>query len=93
MPTPQPSPRRPSATLGGAMNDPTVVEVLRVEEPAPGEGRRHVVVRWSDGSSGRALSYFADEILISEGDMVGRTAAELRALHFARDREYLQRGD
>ena len=51
MPTPQPSPRRPSATLGGAMNDPTVVEVLRVEEPAPGEGRRHVVVRWSDGST------------------------------------------
>ena len=35
----------------------------------------------------------ADEILISEGDMVGRTAAELRALHFARDRQYLQRGD
>ena len=64
MPTPQPSPRRPSR-VGGAMNDPTVVEVLRVEEPARA-GRRHVVVRWSDGSSGRALSYFADEILISE---------------------------
>ena len=38
------------------MADPTVVEVLRVEEPATGEGRRHVVVRWSDGSTGRALS-------------------------------------
>jgi hypothetical protein len=82
-----------SDTLGTAMADPTVVEVLRVEEPAPGEGRRHVVVRWSDGSTGRALSYFADEILVSEGDMVGKTAAELRALHFARDREYLQRDD
>jgi hypothetical protein len=75
------------------MADPTVVEVLRVEEPAPGEGRRHVVVRWSDGSTGRALSYFADEILVSEGDMVGKTAAELRALQCARDREYLQRDD
>ena len=93
MPTPQPSPRRPSTRLGGTRSDPTVVEVLRVEEHAPGEGRRHVVVRWSDASSGRALSYFADEILISEGDMVGRTAGELRALHFVRDREYLQRGD
>jgi hypothetical protein len=82
-----------SDTLVTAMADPTVVEVLRVEEPAPGEGRRHVVVRWSDGSTGRALSYFADEILVSEGDMVGKTAAELRALHFARDREYLQRDD
>jgi hypothetical protein len=57
-----------SATLGTAMADPTVVELLRVEEPTPGEGRRHVVVRWSDGSTGRALSYFADEILVSEGD-------------------------
>lgn len=82
-----------SATLGTAMADPTVVEVVRVEEPTPGEGRRHVVVRWSDGSTGRALSYFADEILVSEGDMIGKTAAELRALHFARDREYLQSDD
>ena len=31
-------------------------------------GHHHVVVRWSDGSSGRALSYFADEILVTEGD-------------------------
>jgi hypothetical protein len=30
------------------------------------------------------------EVLLSEGDMVGKTAAEHRALHFARDREYLQ---
>jgi hypothetical protein len=75
------------------MADPTVIDVLRIEEPGLGEGRRHVVVRWSDGSTGRALSYFADEILISEGDLVGRTAAEIRALHHARDREYLRRGE
>ena len=42
------------------MADPTVVEVLRVEEPAAGEGRRRVIVGWSDGSTGCALSYFAD---------------------------------
>jgi hypothetical protein len=82
-----------ASTLAGSMADRTVVEVLRIEEPAMGEGPRHVIVRWSDGSSGRALSYFADEILLSEGDMVGRTAAELRALHFARDRDYVQRDD
>jgi hypothetical protein len=70
-----------------------VVEVVRVEEPSTGEGRRHVVVRWSDGNVGEALSYFADEVLLSEGDMVGKTAAELRSLHFARDRGYLQRED
>jgi hypothetical protein len=75
------------------MADPTVVEVLRVEEPAAGEGRRRVIVGWSDGSTGCALSYFADEILVSEGDMVGKTADELRELHFTRDREYLRRDD
>jgi hypothetical protein len=93
MPAPQPLPRPPSARLGAVMKDRTVVEVLRVREPAPGEGRRHVVVRWSDGSASRALAYFADEILISEGDLVGKTADELLALHFARDRDYLQRSD
>jgi hypothetical protein len=75
------------------VDEPTVVEVLRVEEPPAGEGRRRVTVRWSDGSAGQALSSFADEVLVSEGDMVGKTAAELRALHFARDREHLQRDD
>jgi hypothetical protein len=71
----------------------TVVEVVEIQEPAPGGGRRRVIVRWSDGSVGHGLSYYGDEILMSEGDMVGKTASELRALHFARDREYLRRND
>lgn len=75
------------------MTEPTVGEVLRIEEPAPGEGRRRVIVRWSDGSTGEAAAYFSDEVLLSEGDIVGRTRGEVRALHFARDREYLQRDD
>jgi hypothetical protein len=87
------SSRTASSTLARAMAERTVVQVLRIEEPAPGEGRRDVIVRWSDGSTSCALSYFADEILVSEGDMVGKTAAELRSLHFRRDREYLQRDD
>jgi hypothetical protein len=73
--------------------EPTIAEVLHIEEPALGGGRRRVVVRWSDGSTGQALSYFADEVLVSEGDLVGKTSSELRHLHFARDREYLQRDD
>jgi hypothetical protein len=73
--------------------EPTVVEVVGIEEPDDGAGRRHVIVRWSDGSVDRAVSYFADEVLVSEGDMVGKTAAELRRLHFERDRDYLQRDD
>lgn len=50
-------------------------------------------VRWSDGTSGPAVAYFSDEVLMSEGDLVGKTAAEIRALHFARDREYLEPDD
>ena len=71
----------------------TVVEVVEIQEPAPGDGRRRVIVRWSDGSVGYGVSYYGDEILMSEGDMVGKTASELRALHFARDREHLRRDD
>ena len=85
--------RAPSARLAEAVSEPTVVEVLRVEEPTASDGRRRVIARWSDGSVGRAVSYLPDEILVSEGDMIGKTAGELRALHFARDRDFLQRGD
>jgi hypothetical protein len=35
----------------------------------------------------------ADEVRVSEGDLIGKTSSELRHLHFARDREYLQRDD
>ena len=46
---------------------PTVVEVLRFEDLPPGSpGSRRAVVRWSDGSEGEALSWFADEILACE---------------------------
>ena len=51
---------------------------------------RRAVVRWSDGSRGEALRWFDDEILFSEGDLLGKTEAELRSLHFKRDRDYLQ---
>jgi hypothetical protein len=31
-------------------------------------GSRRAIVRWSDGSEGEALSWYADEILVCEGD-------------------------
>jgi hypothetical protein len=74
-------------------SEPTVVEVIRLEEPAPGDGRRRVIVRWSDGSIGTALSYFPDEILVTEDDMLGKTTAQIHSLHFARDRDYLRRSE
>ena len=69
------------------MSAPTVVEVIDVVHPL---GQSVVRVRWSDGTEGVALRYYRDEILVSEGDLVGKTEEEIRALHFRRDRAWLQ---
>jgi hypothetical protein len=47
-------------------------------------------VRWSDESQGEALRWFDDGILFSSGDLLGKTAAQIRSLHFKRDRDYLR---
>jgi len=65
---------------------PTVVEVLRLAS----RGSRRAVVRWSDGTETETLSWFADEILVCEGDLIGKTREQLRALHFRRDRDWLR---
>jgi hypothetical protein len=70
---------------------PIVVEVPRFEElPLGSRGSRRAIVRWSDGSEGEALSWFADEVLVCEGDLIGKTREQLCALHFRRDRDWLQ---
>jgi hypothetical protein len=72
-------------------SEPVVVEVLRFEDlPLGSAGTRRAIVRWSDGTEGAALTWYADEILVCEGDLVGHTQAELRSLHFRRDRDWLQ---
>jgi hypothetical protein len=69
-----------------------VAEVISIEPlPAGGNGSRRAFVRWSDSTTGEALRWFDDEVLFSEGDLLGKTEAQLRSLHFKRDREYLQR--
>ena len=71
--------------------EPTVEEVLRFEDLPPGSlGSRRAIVRWSDGRKDEALSWYSDEILVCEGDLLGKTRAELRSLHFRRDRDWLQ---
>ena len=70
---------------------PVVDEVLRFEDlPPHASGSRRAVVRWSDGTEGVALTWYADEVLVCEGDLVGKTREELRSLHFRRDRDWLQ---
>src|SRR5947209_5387683 len=79
-----------AATPPGQAN-PFVTEVIQFENLAAEElGSRRAVVRWSDGSEGEALRWYGDEILICEGDLIGKTRDELRSLHFRRDRDWLQ---
>jgi hypothetical protein len=47
-------------------------------------------VRWSDGTEGEAVRFYQDEILFSEGDLVGKSREQIRSLHFRRDRDWLQ---
>jgi hypothetical protein len=70
---------------------PTVEEVLRFEDlPLGSPGTRRAVVRWSDGTASETRAWYGDEILICEGDLIGKTAEQLRSLHFRRDRDWLQ---
>jgi hypothetical protein len=70
---------------------PIVQEVLRFEDLPPGSlASRRAIVRWSDGSEGEAISFYSDEVLFCEGDLIGKTESQLRALHFRRDRDWLQ---
>ena len=91
---PQPNHNRRLGSLDrvtASESSPNVVGVLRFEDlPLGSRGSRRAVVRWSDGSEGEALTWYADEILVCEGDLVGKTREELRTLHFRRDRDWLQ---
>ena len=77
--------------VGTHESEPIVEEVLRFEDlPLGSAGTRHAVVRWSDGTEGAAMTWYSDEILVCEGDLVGKTRVEIRSLHFRRDRDWLR---
>ena len=62
-------------------------EVIRQRLPADAEPRAGPVrLR----PCAPALTWYGDEILICEGDLIGKTQGELRSLHFRRDRDWLQ---
>ncbi len=53
---------------------PVVEEVLRFEDLPPDSlASRRAVVRWSDGTVGEALRWVSDEVLVCEGDLIGKT--------------------
>jgi hypothetical protein len=73
------------------VSGPVVEELIEVRElPHGSRGSRSLVVRWSDGSVGEAAAFYADEWVLTEGELVGKTHAEIRAVCHARDVAYLQ---
>ena len=68
------------------MPDPLITAV-RFEDA---NGRRTVQATFDDGRTENLFAFFADEILFSEGDLLGKTEAQARELYFRRDRDYLQ---
>jgi hypothetical protein len=77
--------------MSNCTSESIVEEVLRFEDLPPGSaGTRRAVVRWSDGTEGAAMTWYSDEILVCEGDLLGKTREQLRSLHFRRDRDWLQ---
>jgi hypothetical protein len=72
-------------------SSPIVEEVVRFEDlPVGSLASRRAIVRRSDGTEGVAVRYYGDEVLISEGDLIGKSAEEIRSLHGRRDRDWLQ---
>jgi hypothetical protein len=79
------------ADTSSELEDPVVEQVLRLESlPLAQGGTRRAIVRWSNGSESTAISWYPEEILVCEGDLVGKTRAEIRSLQFRRDRDWLQ---
>jgi hypothetical protein len=72
-------------------SEPVIEDVLRFEDlPVGSSASRRAVVRWSDGTESEGLRWYADEVLICEGDLLGKTREQLRSLHFQRDHDWLQ---
>jgi hypothetical protein len=69
---------------------PPVVQRVRFEAlPVGARGSRRAIARWSDGSESEALRWYDDEILICEGDLIGKSSEQIRMVHFQRDRRWL----
>jgi hypothetical protein len=77
--------------VSSGTSEPIVEEVLRFEDLPPGSpGTRRAIARWSDGAESDAMTWYSDEVLVCEGDLLGKTRAQIRSLHFRRDRDWLQ---
>jgi len=83
--------RLASRRYGDVVSDPVITRVVAIEDLPPGSrATRRLIAEWSDGSQSEALAWFSDEWLVSEGDIIGLTRDQVRALAHRRDRQWLR---
>jgi hypothetical protein len=85
----KPTTEHATAGYAALMSTPPVAVEASFEQ-TPDHGPRTAIVRWSDGTSSEALRWYPDELLICEGDLIGKNQEQIRALHYRRDRDWLQ---
>ena len=87
----QPGTRSDPGRYGDAVSEPVITRVVAIEELPPGSSAtRRLIAAWSDGSQSEAVAWFSDEWLVSEGDLIGLTRSQVRALAHRRDRQWLR---
>jgi len=70
---------------------PIVVAVAEWIAPTELGDKKRARLVWSDSSTSE-IGWFDDEIWVCEGDLVGRSAAQIRSTLFHRDRDHLRSG-
>ena len=78
------------ASMSAPNTGPIVTEVLRFQDLPLGSRGARAIARQSDATESEALTSYADEILICQGDLIGKTRQQPRSVHFRRDRDWLQ---
>ena len=79
-----------AASLDAMSGAPVVTEVTFEALPVGSSASRRAIGRWSDGTEDELLRWYSDELQFREIDLLGKTREEIRALHFRRDRDWLQ---
>ena len=79
-----------AASLDAMSGAPVVTEVTFEVLPVGSSASRRAIGRWSDGNEDELLRWYSDELQFREIDLLGKTREEIRALHFRRDRDWMQ---
>lgn len=76
---------------GCPVSDPVVTRIVAIEElPLGSPASRRLIAEWSDGTESEAIAWFAEDWLLSEGDLIGLTRTQIRTLAHNRNTQSLR---